>query len=126
MTSVISDMTSAQSDLSEPESLRSPTFAAPWQANAFALVRALQDGGVLAPGQWSNALGEEIRRARRHALADSSEAYHACWLAALEQVVTDKALISRAELDRVRLAWHNAARRTPHGSPIVLTPQDLS
>ena len=88
-----------------------PVFAAPWEAQAFALAVALQERGLVTPAEWATALGAEIAR-------DPGAPYYRQWLAALERVVERKGLTDAATLERCRTAWAQAAERTPHGRPI--------
>jgi nitrile hydratase accessory protein len=94
-----------------------PAFGAPWQARAFAMVRALQDAGVVTAGEWADALGAQIRRAET---AGDPDDYYGHWLAALEQLVVQRELTTDGALSDSRTAWADAARRTPHGAPIEL------
>jgi len=94
-----------------------PAFGAPWQARAFAMVRALQDAGVVTAGEWADALGAQIRRAET---AGDPDDYYGHWLAALEQLVVQRAMTTDGALSDCRTAWADAARRTPHGAPIEL------
>ena len=100
-----------------------PAFGAPWQARAFAMVRALQDAGVVTAGEWADTLGAQIRRAEADGDPDD---YYGHWLAALEQLVVGKDLASDEALSSNREAWALAARRTPHGRPIELDTRDLT
>lgn len=56
-----------------------PTFAAPWEARAFALAVALRDAGHLAWPTFSDRLAARIA-------ADPGGRYYEHWLAALEDV----------------------------------------
>jgi nitrile hydratase accessory protein len=96
-----------------------PVFAAPWEAQAFAMAVALQERGIVTPAEWAAALGAEI------AMGDRGASYYEHWLTALEAVLDAKALADRATLVRYRDAWARAAARAPHGSPIDLTPADF-
>jgi nitrile hydratase accessory protein len=96
-----------------------PAFAEPWEARAFAMVRTLRDAGVVSPAEWTDALGAQI------AGDGAGEVHYRHWLAALEQVVTAKGLVSDDTLQRHRTAWAHAADRTPHGEPITLRPDDF-
>ncbi|MVA97202.1 nitrile hydratase accessory protein [Nitratireductor sp. CAU 1489] len=93
------------------------SFAEPWQAQAFALALALQDKGLVSPGEWAAALGRE--RARVGVAADGSDYYHGV-VAALEALLAEKGLADHARLAELAAAWHRAARATPHGAPILL------
>lgn len=99
-----------------------PAFGAPWQARAFAMVRAMQESGVFTAREWADALGAEIAAAAGQ--PDDGTAYYEHWLAALERLVVTKRLASRDSLTRYRAAWALAADRTPHGQPIRLDQED--
>jgi nitrile hydratase accessory protein len=100
-----------------------PVFAAPWQAQAFAMTLHLHAKGLFGWTQWAEALGAEIRAAGP---ADDGSRYYEHWLAALEKIVaargsTDaQSLLERAE------AWSRAATATPHGRPIELANDPLA
>ena len=98
-------------------------FSEPWEARAFTMVRALQDAGLITSTEWTAALAAEIRQAQNSPAAD--DAYYHHWLSALERVVATKNLASTDTLARRRTAWARAARRTPHGDPIELCPDDF-
>jgi nitrile hydratase accessory protein len=94
-------------------------FAAPWEAQAFAMTVSLAGRGAFTWTEWAAALAAEISRA-----PDAN--YYRQWLAALEALITAKGIATSEELDRYQRAWDSAAHRTPHGEPIVLNEQDLS
>ena len=98
-------------------------FAEPWEARAFAMVRALQDAGLITPAEWMAALSAEIQQAQEP--SDSDDTYYRHWLTALERVVAAKNLAPTETLARERAAWAHAAHRTPHGEPIELRPEDF-
>jgi nitrile hydratase accessory protein len=100
-------------------------FEAPWQAHAFALMLSLHERGVFTWSEWATALSEEIRSAQQAGDSDRGDTYYLHWLKALEALVTGKGLTSNLELTRYERAWHNAAQRTVHGAPIVLSDVDL-
>jgi hypothetical protein len=56
---------------------------------------------------------------------DTGETYYRHWLAAIERVVVEKGVTEPAAPARYRDAWDRAAKRTPHGAPIVLQPKDF-
>ena len=99
-----------------------PAFSAPWEARAFAMVRALQDAELVTPGEWADALGAAIRRAQSTGDPDDGSTYYEHWLAALERLVVEKELPSDDAMSHYRAAWADAASRTPHGKPIELAP----
>ena len=94
-----------------------PVFAAPWQAQAFALTLALHARGAFSWSEWTQALADEIAEHGGH---DDGGHYYEHWLAALERLATAKGLVSGPELGQRMRAWQDAARRTPHGLPITL------
>ena len=90
-----------------------PVFNEPWEAQAFAMVVKLHEGGAFTWAEWAETLAAEIRAAEKP--------YYESWLAALEKIVEAKGLMSKAErLTRVD-AWDRAAHATPHGQPIELS-----
>ena len=102
-----------------------PVFAAPWQAQAFAMALALHERGVFTWSEWAAALSAEINRAQQAGDADRGDTYYRHWLAALEGLVMAKGIATNRELARYQRAWHHAAQRTVHGAPIVLSAVDL-
>jgi nitrile hydratase accessory protein len=98
----------------------SPVFREPWQAQAFAMALRLHEAGHFTWTEWAAALAEQIRRAQAAGDPDLGETYYLHWLAALEQLVAAKGLVTVDELARRKDAWAEAARTTPHGAPIEL------
>jgi nitrile hydratase accessory protein len=98
--------------------LDGPTFHEPWQAQAFALVVRLAEGGAFSWREWTEALAGEIAAAGPD---DRAELYYEHWLAALEKLADAKGLTDAGERRARRDAWERAARATPHGEAIVLT-----
>ena len=43
-----------------------------------------------------------------------------------KRIVAEKGAADPAALARYRTAWQRAARRTPHGAPIALAPEDFA
>jgi len=97
-----------------------PTFAAPWQAVAFALAVRLSAQGHFTWKEWAAALGAELKRDAERGEADDGSRYYHCWLAALEQLVVRKRLADVGSLAAIKDAWAEAYRRTPHGKPVTL------
>ena len=79
-------------------------FDEPWEAQTFALAVSLSERGLFSWKDWT----ETVR-----------DAGYDRWLAELERLVPE------SELERHRQAWAHAARRTPHGKPIELQPEDF-
>lgn len=100
-----------------PRDEAGPVFAAPWQAQAFALAVHLHARGLFTWPQWAEALAAEIRAA---GAADDGSRYYELWLAALEKLVAARGAADADELRRCADAWRRAAAATPHGQPIEL------
>ncbi len=109
-----------------PRGEEGPVFAAPWQAQAFAMTVSLQEKGLFTWAEWASALGEEIRRAQAAGDPDLGDTYYHHWLAALETIVAAKGVAEPGSLERTRKAWRRAAERTPHGRPIRLDATDFA
>ena len=90
-------------------------FDAPWQAQAFAMTLALHQAGLFTWPEWAAALGKALEGA-----APDGSDYYACWLSALEAIVTAKAATTAAEVDAFTVRRQAAAHATPHGAPIRL------
>jgi nitrile hydratase accessory protein len=103
----------------------SPTFSAPWQAEAFALALALHGRGLFTWTEWATTLGDEIKKAQAAGDPDTGETYYHHWLAALERIVAARGLADARVLARTKQAWSHAAARTPHGTPIELRQDDF-
>jgi len=95
-------------------------FAEPWQAQAFALAVGLMEAGLIEPGEWADTLGDEIKCARQHGIAEDGSGYYELWLRALERIVADRGLVEGGELDALQQAWREAYLHTPHGRPVTL------
>ena len=102
-----------------------PVFREPWEAQAFAMALALHARGLFTWSEWALTLAVEIKRAQANGDPDSGETYYRHWLATLERLISAKGVASADTLRRYRDAWDHAADRTPHGSPIVLKPEDF-
>ena len=100
-------------------------FREPWEAHAFALALALHERGLFAWNEWTAVLADEIKRAQAAGDTDTGETYYRHWLAALERMLDEKGVADGATIERYRNAWEHAARRTPHGSPLALQPEDF-
>ncbi len=103
-----------------PRDDEGPVFAAPWQAQVFAMAVRLHEGGHFTWNEWAERLGAEIKSAREAGDPDLGDTYYDHWLRALEGLVAGKGLVGAADLSARRDAWDRAARATPHGEPIVL------
>jgi nitrile hydratase accessory protein len=97
-----------------------PTFAEPWQAQAFGLVVRLSAEGHFTCKEWAAALAEELRAAADRGEPDDGSHYYEHWLSALERLVTSKGLTDTAALAARKEAWADAYRHTQHGQPVTL------
>jgi nitrile hydratase accessory protein len=88
-------------------------FAAPWEAQAFAITVKLHERGLFTWSEWAETLGAEIK-------LEPDRPYYESWLAALETISEAKSLLNREEREARVRAWDRAARATPHGQPILL------
>ena len=103
-----------------------PVFREPWEAHAFAMALALHERGLFTWNEWAAALADQIKLAQTAGDPDSGETYYRHWLATLEKLVSVKGVASSEIQHRYRDAWDHAADRTPHGSPIILKPEDFA
>ena len=108
-----------------PRDAEGPTFREPWEAQAFAMTLALHERGLFTWPEWAAALAAEIKRAQAAGDPDTGETYYLHWLNALEKLVAEKGVATKATLTRYRDAWDRACDRTPHGQPIDLRPTDF-
>jgi nitrile hydratase accessory protein len=122
----LSPTESAESGAIGPPGSGDPVFREPWEAQAFAMTLLLEARGAFSWAEWTQALGEEIRQAQRAGDSDLGETYYRHWLAALERMVTAKGIASPAALLEARHALRRAAARTPPGTPITVSAQDLN
>ena len=91
-----------------------PVFAAPWEAQAFAMAVAAHARGLFTWGEWAETLGREI------AEHGGAGGYYGHWLGALEHLAVAKGVASKGELEAMQEAWERAAEATPHGMPVTL------
>lgn len=103
-----------------PRDAEGPVFKAPWEAQAFAMAVALYERGAFTWKEWAATLAEVIAEVRHRGEPDDGGDYYRHWMTALERIVARKGLLTPAALHERRDAWDEAARRTPHGQPIVL------
>ncbi len=108
-----------------PHDADGPVFREPWEAQAFSMALALHQRGLFTWPEWAAALADEIKRAQAAGDPDTGETYYRHWLATLERLVAEKGITTRDTLARYRDAWDRAADRTPHGTPIELSPKDF-
>lgn len=83
-----------------PRDDNGPIFAAPWQAQAFAVVVQLTDAGTITREEWANYLGAALKEAESRGDYNTGERYYDHWLKALEQLMVDKELTDADELTK--------------------------
>ncbi|MBS7537799.1 nitrile hydratase accessory protein [Ancylobacter lacus] len=98
---------------------RPETFAAPWEAKAFALVVTLHEAGLFGWREFADRLSAEIH-------ANPDEAYYRCWFAAAVRLLAEKAIIDPRVL-AVQAQAVAAFRRADHQhvartGPIAVAP----
>jgi nitrile hydratase accessory protein len=109
-----------QSLPSLPRDQDGPTFAEPWQGQAFGLAVRLSEEGHFTWKEWAAALADELKAAAERGEPDDGSRYYEHWLAALERLVAIKGLTDAPALAARKEAWAEAYRHTPHGQPVVL------
>jgi len=99
-----------------PQYADGPAFAAPWQAQAFALAVALHEKGAFTWPEWTQAFSAELARAPQQ----DPDGYYTAWLSALERLSAERGLASREAMASRKHDWAHAYLRTPHGKPVAL------
>jgi nitrile hydratase accessory protein len=94
-----------------------PVFAAPWEAQAFAMAVELNQRGLFQWQEFADLLSEELLAA---GATQDGEDYYRHWLRALERLTAAKGFITEPERAERQAAWDAAAKATPHGEPIEL------
>jgi nitrile hydratase accessory protein len=125
MTTDAATLRATQSVQTIPRNAEGPVFREPWEAQAFALAVSLNERGLFTWSEWAKVLGDEIKKAQAAGDPDTGETYYHHWLATLERIVAEKGLTDVRALERTRDAWERACARTPHGTPIELSPADF-
>jgi len=89
------------------------TFAAPWESRAFGVALALRETGRIDWEDFRQLLIAEIGDWQDSGAASDDWSYYACWLRALERLVSQDGLVAADDLEtRVSLL---AARPPDHG-----------
>lgn len=101
----------------------SRAFAEPWEAQAFALALQLHAQKAFTWQEWTQALSRRLAAAGPD---DRGSRYYEHWLAALEELVTEKRLAGAGELAARKEAWARAYRQTPHGRPVELAREPFT
>src|SRR5437879_10488987 len=110
-------LTPSDSDLAAlpalPRDEAGPTFAAPWEAQAFAMALSLHQRGTFTWREWSRALARELAAAAARGDPDDGTHYYEHWLAALERLVAEQKVVAHDEREPRRGGGDAAARRAP-------------
>ena len=104
-----------------PRDDEGPVFNEPWEASAFALAVRLSEEGRFTWQEWATALSVEITRAQKGGDPDLGNTYYEHWVAALERLCAEKALVEQSDMDQRKEDWRKAFLNTPHGKPIELS-----
>ena len=92
---VDSDFTNMNESIAAPRKNGELQFDAPWQARAFGLAVALNEGGAYPWAEFSARLSDVIAAAEK---TDDPSAYYNRWLKALEGLAIEKGLLTEEEL----------------------------
>jgi nitrile hydratase accessory protein len=97
-----------------------PTFDAPWQAQAFAIVIRLNKTGHFGWDEWVRVFSQEIARSPARAGESDNDADYRQWLAALERIVVTRGLLAAGDTEKRAAEWRAAYVNTPHGQAVEL------
>ena len=95
-------------------------FSEPWEAQAFAMAVTLSSNGYFTWKVWAATLAEVIAESKASGGPIDGSDYYQNWVAALEQLIIDKDITDFSDLERVKVAWEDAYKATPHGKPVHL------
>lgn len=103
-----------------------PVFEAPWHAQVFALTVHLNEAGHFVWADWARRFGATLRQHGLERELNGGEDYFLAWLETLEGFLAQTDIAAPDQVDGLRRAWEAAYLRTPHGEPVVLSPQDMT
>ena len=95
-------------------------FSEPWEAQAFAMAVTLSSNGYFTWKEWAATLAKVIAESKASGGPIDGSDYYQNWVAALEQLIIDKDITDFSDLERVKVAWEDAYKATPHGKPVHL------
>ncbi len=98
-----------------------PVFDEAWQAQVLAMADSLARKDAFTLAEWSESLGEELRRAARDGAADDAETYYRAALRALERLLDGAGAVAIDAVTERRDAWERAYLKTPPGQPVTLS-----
>lgn len=108
--------------MTRPDESSEPVFREPWEATAQAMAHSLVEAGIVTPAEWAEALGEAIKDAQAAGDPDDGTTYYRHVLNALAALLERKGLVSGDMLKARTEDWARAFATTPHGQPVVLSP----
>ena len=82
-------------DLALPRANGELVFAQPWQARAFGIAVALNESGAYPWRDFHASLAREIAA---QGSGEAADQYYARWLTALETLLTERGILSHAEI----------------------------
>ena len=81
------------------------TFAAPWEAKAFAIIVEMAQAGHFTWSDWVDCFSKEVAAATAvEAAGGNAPSYYEQWLNAAETLLIDKGITSKAQLVAKRFA----------------------
>ena len=93
-----------EGELELPRSNGELVFAAPWEGRAFGIAVALNESGAYEWGEFQSRLADEIDAAPRD---EEGALYYERWLASLENLLLERGLVTREELDARTSAYES-------------------
>ncbi|MEJ0230760.1 nitrile hydratase accessory protein (plasmid) [Klebsiella michiganensis] len=103
-----------------------PVFSIPWQADAFVTVVSLSHDGLYRWSEWVEIFSLVISSHPQQKGETSEEAYYRQWLQALENILSDKCVLSSVDIQARTEEWRRAYLNTPHGHPVELSAAALN
>lgn len=89
-------------------------FQDPWEGSVFAMAVALCEQGLYQWSEFRDHLITEITAAERPEISpESRPTYYECWLAALEALLLERGILTKAKID-TRAAWLARAASPSH------------
>ena len=95
---------SMEGELALPRSNGELVFEAPWEGRAFGIAVALNENGAYEWGEFQRRLAEEIAAASPD---EAGSAYYERWLASLENLLLERSLVTREELEARTAAYES-------------------
>ena len=89
-------------------------FEEPWQAQIFAMTVALNEAGHFTWSEWTALFGPRVQKS-------GAAEYWRLWSEAFVAMLDMKGIAGADEVKALTARWQEAARATPHGTPILLS-----